>query len=68
MLLQLCAAGLVFVPAVPGERPGVQGPAEEKGEPAHLPGRPFPQHRHPEEEGRGHTPQEVHLTPPQGER
>lgn len=68
LLLQLGAAGAVLLPAVPGERAGVQSAAEEEGEPAHMPGRPLPLHRHAEEEGGRHPAQEVHLTAAERER
>ena len=67
LLLQLGAAGAVLLPAVSGKDFGVPQPATAEGEPAHLPGGPFPQYCQPEEESGRHTAQEVHHTTTQGE-
>lgn len=67
LLLQLGVAGSLLLPTVSGEDLGVPQSASAEGEPAHLPGRPVPQYRQPEEESGSYTTQEVHHTATQGE-
>jgi len=68
LLLQLGAAGIVFLPAVSGKCIIIQGPTEKEGKPPDLPGRSFPQYCYSEEESWSYSTKEVHIKVAKRER